>query len=256
MKRDDFNPAPIRYLSLFSGIEAASAAWAPLGWVCVGVAEIENFPCAVLAHHYPDVPNLGDITKITEAQIAALGHFDVMVFGSPCQDMSIAGKRKGLLNADGTVTRSGLFFAAFNIFQWGRKHCGARFALWENVPGSYSSNQGRDFASVVEFMAGLDDVAVPVNGWGTEGCALGDNGLLEWSCLDAQWFGVAQRRRRVFAVLDTGNWASRPPILLERESMRGDSAPRRETGQDVAGTITAGARKCDHAGSAGSGHSW
>ena len=238
MKRDELPATPIRYLSLFSGIEAATVAWAPLGWVCVGVAEIENFPLRVLAHHYPNVPNLGDITKITEADIAALGRIDVMVFGSPCQDMSVAGKRKGMLNADGTITRSGLFFAAFNIFQWAGKHGGCRFALWENVPGAYSSSQGRDFASVVELLAGLDDVAVPVNGWGTEGCALGDNGLLEWACLDAQWFGVAQRRRRVFAVLDTGNWSSRAPILLERQSMRGDFAPRRETGQDVAGTIT------------------
>lgn len=245
MKRDALPATPIRYLSLFSGIEAATVAWAPLGWVCVGVAEIENFPCAVLAHHYPSVPNLGDITKITEANIAALGRIDVMVFGSPCQDMSVAGKRKGMLNADGTVTRSGLFFAAFNIFQWARKHGGCRFALWENVPGAYSSSQGRDFASVVELLAGLDDVAVPVNGWGTEGCALGDNGLLEWACLDAQWFGVAQRRRRVFAVLDTGDWSSRAPILLERQSMRGDFAPRRETGQDVAGTITSSlGRRC------------
>ena len=238
MKRDELPATPIRYLSLFSGIEAATVAWAPLGWVCVGVAEIENFPLRVLAHHYPNVPKLGDITKITEADIAALGRIDVMVFGSPCQDMSVAGKRKGMLNADGTVTRSGLFFAAFNIFQWARKHGGCRFALWENVPGAYSSSQGQDFASVVELLAGLDDVAVPVNGWGTEGCALGDNGLLEWACLDAQWFGVAQRRRRVFAVLDTGNWSSRAPILLERQSLRGDFAPRRETAQDVAGTIT------------------
>lgn len=241
MKRDDFGPAPTRFLSLFSGIEAASAAWAELGWECAAVAEIDPFASAVLAHRHPHVRNLGDITKITEADIAALGRLDVMVFGSPCQDMSIAGKRKGLLNADGTVTRSGLFFAAFNIFMWAKKHCGCRFAVWENVPGSYSSNAGRDFASVVEFMAGLDDIAVPVHGWGTEGCALGDNGLLEWACLDAQWFGVAQRRRRVFAVLDTGDWASRQPVLLERESLRGDSAPRRETGQDVAGTVRASA---------------
>lgn len=238
MRRAELPATPIRYLSLFSGIEAATVAWAPLGWVCVGVAEIENFPLRVLAHHYPNVPKLGDITKITEADIAALGRIDVMVFGSPCQDMSVAGKRKGMLNADGTVTRSGLFFAAFNIFQWARKHGGCRFALWENVPGAYSSSQGRDFASVVELLAGLDDVAVPVNGWGTEGCALGDNGLLEWACLDAQWFGVAQRRRRVFAVLDTGDWSSRSPILLERQSLRGDTAPRRETGQDVAGTLS------------------
>jgi DNA (cytosine-5)-methyltransferase 1 len=214
----------MRYLSLFSGIEAATVAWHPLGWECVGVAEVEPFPCAVLAHHYPDVPNLGDVTRITEADIKALGHIDLVVFGSPCQDLSVAGHRKGLINADGTVTRSGLFFTAINIAHWS----GARFWLWENVPGAYSSNKGRDFAAVVEFMAGMDECPVPPRGWATEGVAVGDNGLLEWACLDAQWFGVAQRRRRVFALLDTGDWAGRPPILLEPEGLRGDSAPSRE----------------------------
>lgn len=227
----------MRFLSLFSGIEAASVAWHPLGWQCAGVSEIEPFPCQLLACRYPSVPNLGDVTKITEDQIKALGRIDVVVFGSPCQDLSVAGKRKGLLNADGTITRSGLFFAAFNIFQWARKHGGARFALWENVAGAYSSNAGQDFAAVVSYMAGLDDVAVPAYGWGKEGCALGDNGLLEWACLDAQWFGVAQRRRRVFAVLDTGDWSSRPPILLERNSLRGDSPPSRKAGSGFASDV-------------------
>lgn len=218
----------MRYLSLFSGIEAATVAWHPLGWECAAVAEIEPFPCAVLAHHYPDVPNLGSVTGITEAQIKALGHIDIVVFGSPCQDLSVAGHRKGLINADdGTVTRSGLFFTAINIARWS----GARFWLWENVPGAFSSNKGRDFAAVVEFMAGLDAVDVPPRGWATEGVAVGDNGLLEWAVLDAQWFGVAQRRRRVFALADLGDWANRPPILLEPEGLRGDSAPRREAGE-------------------------
>ena len=231
----------MRYLSLFSGIEAATVAWHPLGWECVGVSEIEPFPCAVLAHHYPDVPNLGDVTKITEEDVAALGPIDVVVFGSPCQDLSVAGHRKGLINADGTVTRSGLFFTAVNIFTWARKHCGARFALWENVPGAFSSNKGRDFGAVVGFLAGLDDVPVPAKGWGTEGIALGSNGLVEWATLDAQWFGVAQRRRRVFALLDTGDWSSRPPILLEPDSLRGNSAPSRSAGESVAASVIKGA---------------
>jgi DNA (cytosine-5)-methyltransferase 1 len=233
----------MRYLSLFSGIEAATVAWKPLGWECVGVAEIEPFPCAVLAHHYPDVPNLGSVTDITEEQIKALGHIDIVVFGSPCQDLSVAGHRKGLINANGTVTRSGLFFTAINICKWSR----ARFWLWENVPGAFSSNKGRDFASVVEFMAGMDECPIPPKGWGTEGVAVGDNGLVEWATLDAQWFGVAQRRRRVFALTDTGDWANRPPILLEPDSLRGDSAPSREKEQEVAGTIS----KCSFAGGAG-----
>ncbi|MGP1629958.1 MAG: DNA cytosine methyltransferase [Giesbergeria sp.] len=227
----------MRYLSLFSGIEACSVAWAPLGWECVAVAEIEPWPSRVLAHHYPGVPNLGDVTKVTEEQIAMLGRIDVVVFGSPCQDLSVAGKRKGL---DGA--RSGLFFTAMRIVGWVRQWCDCRFALWENVPGAFSSNKGRDFAAVVDAMAGLEGTGVPPKGWGTEGCALGSEAMVEWSTLDAQWFGVAQRRRRVFALADFGDWRNRPPILLEPESVRGDTAPRREAGQDVAGTLASRTR--------------
>lgn len=225
----------MRYLSLFSGIEAATQAWHSLGWQCAAVSEIDPFACAVLAHRYPHVPNLGDITKITEAQVAALGRLDLIVFGSPCQDLSLAGKRKGLAGE-----RSGLFFTAMRIIGWARKHCGLRWALWENVPGAFSSNGGADFAAVVEQLAGLtEQPAVPPKGWGNEGAAVGEEGMVEWSTLDAQWFGVAQRRRRVFAIADFGDWACRPPILLERQSVRGDSAPSREEGQAVAGCLAA-----------------
>ena len=123
----------MRFLSLFSGIEAASVAWKPLGWECVAVAEVEPFPCALLADHYPTVPNLGDITKITQAQIESLGHIDAVVYGFPCQDLSVAGKRKGLKHADGTHTRSGLFFHASDIIRWSR----ARWSIAENVPGLF-----------------------------------------------------------------------------------------------------------------------
>jgi len=223
---------PIRYLSLFSGMEAAHLAWAPLGWECVAVAEIEPAACALLAHRLPHVPNLGSVTDIAAEKIAALGHIDVVIGGSPCQDLSVAGKRAGLAGA-----RSGLFHEQLRIFNAARTLCGARWLVWENVPGAFSSNQGRDFAVVVGALAGCE-LDVPPDGWGNEGVALGDNGLVEWSVLDAQWFGVAQRRRRVFAVLDTGNWADRPPVLLEPDSLRGDSAPRREAGERVAGTLT------------------
>ncbi len=225
----------MRYLSLFSGIEAATVAWHPLGWEPVGFAEIEPFPCAVLAHHYPDVPNLGGVTEITDERIAALGHIDVVVGGSPCQDLSVAGKRNGLAGE-----RSGLFHEQIRIFNAARHFCGARWLIWENVPGAFSSNRGRDFAVVAGAMAGCR-IDVPADGWGTEGVALGDAGLVEWCVLDAQWFGVAQRRRRVFAVLDTGNWADRPPVLLERDGLRGDSPPSRESREDLAPTIRAGA---------------
>jgi DNA (cytosine-5)-methyltransferase 1 len=213
----------MRYLSLFSGIEAATVAWHPLGWECVAVAEIDKFPCALLAHKYPDVPNLGDVSKVTAEDIRALGPIDLVVFGSPCQDLSVAGKRKGLAGA-----RSGLFHVALDIVDWAREHCGARWALWENVLGAFSSQQGRDFATVVEELAGLSDCPVPPKGWGNEGAAIGEKAMVEWSTLDAQWFGVAQRRRRVFALADFGDWTRRSPVLLEPESLRGDSAPSRD----------------------------
>lgn len=258
----------IRYLSLFSGLEAAHLAWAPLGWECVGVAEIDPAPCAVMAarigatrpRYMPSpnaddltederdrrraalkslsriqwgdrIQNLGDVSQATPADIAALGRIDVVVGGSPCQDLSVAGKRRGLAGA-----RSGLFFQQLEIFDAARHLCGARWLVWENVPGAFSSNAGHDFAVVVGEMAGLD-IAVPADGWGTEGLALGERGLVEWSVLDAQWFGVAQRRRRVFAVLDTGAWADRPAVLLERDGLRGNSAPRREAGENPSGTL-------------------
>jgi DNA (cytosine-5)-methyltransferase 1 len=223
----------LRYLSLFSGMEAAGLAWKPLGWQCVGVAEIDPAACAVLAHQYPDVPNLGDICGITGSRLSQLGRIDVVIGGSPCQDLSVAGRRAGLVGA-----RSGLFHEQLRVFDAARIVCGARWLVWENVPGAFSSNSGRDFALVVGSLAGTE-LPVPEEGWGSEGVALGPNGLVEWSVLDAQWFGVAQRRRRVFAVLDTGSWSDRPPVLLEPESLRGDHPPRREARENPTGTLTA-----------------
>ena len=211
----------LRYLSLFSGIEAASAAWESLGWSPVAFSEIERFPSEVLKTHFPGVQNLGDITQISERQISSLGPIDIVVGGSPCQDLSIAGKRDGLNGA-----KSQLFFEQIRIFHEARKHNGARFLLWENVHGTLSSHKGKDFARVVEEMAGLYGVVVPPHGWGGQGAALGDNGMLQWRVLDAQWFGVAQRRRRLFCLLDTGDWASTAPILLEPEGMSGNPPSR------------------------------
>ncbi len=239
----------MKYLSLFSGIEAATQAWHPLGWTPVAFSEIEKFPCAVLAHHYPDVPNLGDITKITEADIKALGHIDLVVGGFPCQDLSIAGKRKGLKNHDGTSTRSGLFFDAMRIIRWANP----RWTVIENVPGLYSSNGGRDFAAVVGEMVG-SKFGVPRNGWRTAGTALGPSGLCEWRCLDAQFFGVPQRRRRVFLVRDIGDWASRAPIFLIANSLQGHPAPGRKAGKSVAALTANGVGTCgadDNQGQAG-----
>ena len=229
----------MRYLSLFSGIEAATAAWHPLGWEPVAFSEIEKFPCAVLAHHYPLVPNLGDVTKITDEQIKALGRIDIVVGGSPCQDLSKAGKRKGLAGE-----RSGLFYEQIRIFNAARLFCGARWLVWENVPGAFSSNKGSDFSIMVGEMAGCS-IATPKGGWGKEGVALGDNGLLEWCVLDAQWFGVAQRRKRVFAVLDAGDWGNREPVLLESDKLRSDYPPSRDSGEYSTATTYGGAEGAD-----------
>lgn len=222
----------MRFISLFSGIEAASVAWERLGWKCAALAEIEPFPCAVLKHHYPTVPNLGNVEETTKCQIETLGQVGCVIFGFPCQDVSVAGQRKGLNNADGTITLSGLFFTAVKISEWSK----ARYVVVENVPGLFSSNEGRDFASVVGELAGIE-FDVPREGWRNTGVALGPKGLVEWSVLDAQWFGLAQRRKRVFLILDTGDWRNRPPILLERESLSGNSPPRRETGEGTAPPI-------------------
>ena len=231
----------MRFLSLFSGIEAASVAWTPLGWEPAAFSEIEPFPCSVLRHHYPHVPNLGDVTRITRQQVEALGRIDLVCGGFPCQDLSVAGKRKGLMNADGSTTRSGLFFDAMRIAEWAR----ARWTVLENVPGLFSSNDGRDFAAVVGEMAGCE-FDVPPNGWENAGVAVGPRGLVEWTTLDAQYVrveshprAVPQRRRRVFIVRDSGSWTNRPPLFLERESLCGHPAPRREAGQGVAGTLSA-----------------
>lgn len=223
----------MRYLSLFSGIEACTVAWKPLGWECVAVAEIEPFPCAVLAHHYPNVPNLGDVTKITEEDIKNLGQIDLVVFGSPCQNLSVAGNRKGLQGES-----SGLFYEAIRLISYARQHNGCRFALWENVPGSFSSNKGDDFREVVRELSANRNINTPANGWGNTGVALGENGLVEWRVLDAQYFGLAQRRKRVFAIVDFGNWQDRPPILLEPKGVCGDTPPSRETGEKVAAIAT------------------
>lgn len=225
----------MKYLSLFSGIEAATVAWHPLGWEPVAFAEVDKNASRVLAHHYPNVPNLGDITKITAAQIAALGQIDLVVGGFPCQDLSVAGKRKGLNNSDGSVTRSGLFFDAMRLVRLAKP----KWVVIENVPGLYSSKGGRDFASVVGEILGIE-FDVPKDRWKNTGVAVSKTGRVEWSTLDAQWFGLAQRRKRVFFVGYFGDWASCAPVLLERESLSGHSAPRREKRQGAPETALRG----------------
>jgi DNA (cytosine-5)-methyltransferase 1 len=200
----------MKYATVCSGIEAPSVAAEPLGWIPVWFSEIEPFPCKVLAHHYPDVPNLGDMTKITKERIDELGPVDVFVGGTPCQSFSIAGLRQGLADPRGNLALEYLRIA---------DALRPRFVVWENVPGVLSSNGGRDFESFLTALAELG------YGWA-------------YRVLDAQFFGVAQRRRRVFVVgCAGGDWKRAAEILFEPESVRGDSAPSREAGEGITRTV-------------------
>jgi len=228
---------PMKYLSLFSGIEAATAAWEPLGWECKGFSEILPQQSQFLAAKYPNVKNYGDVTKISDRDIKEIGEVDVVVFGSPCQGLSVAGKRGGFNgNASSSNTNSALFFHGLRV----ARATGARFILWENVFGALCCSKGKDFARVVGEMAGIDGLEPPDQGWQNEGAAVGSFGLCEWSVLDSQFFGVAQRRRRLFTLLDTGDWQSRRPILLEPRTMRGNVKEGTGKGQDIAEGIREG----------------
>ena len=197
----------MKYLSVCSGIEAATVAWHPLGWQAVGYSEIEKFPSQVLAHHYPNVPNFGDMTKFKEWNLES--NVDVFVGGTPCQSFSVAGLRKGLDDPRGNLMLTYLAIADKYRPRW---------LVWENVPGVLSSNGGKDFGT---FLGGLGEL-----GYG-----------FAYRVLDAQYFGVAQRRRRVFVVGYLGDWRRAAAVLFERYSLSGDSAPRREKGERIAKSI-------------------
>jgi DNA (cytosine-5)-methyltransferase 1 len=202
----------VKYLSVCSGIEAATVAWHHLGWEPAGFAEVEKFPAQVLAHHYPGVPNFGDLTKHDQWPLAS-GAVDLLVGGTPCQAFSVAGLRRGMDDARGQLTLEFVRLAARLCPRW---------IVWENVPGVLSSGGGRDFGS---FLGALGELGY---GWA-------------YRVLDAQYFGVAQRRRRVFVVGYLGDWRRAAAVLFERESLRGNPPPRREAGQRPAGASVAGA---------------
>lgn len=201
--------------SVCSGIEAASVAWHPLGWRSAFYSEIEKFPSAVLAHHYPNVPNYGDMTKFQEWPDAAI---DVLVGGTPCQSFSVAGLRKGLADPRGNLMLTYLAVAERYRPSW---------LVWENVPGALSVDGGQAFSTLIGGLAELGYHAA-------------------WRVLDAQFirvdgFGraVPQRRRRVFVVGYLGDWRRAAAVFLERESLCWDTPPRREAGKAVAPTISA-----------------
>jgi DNA (cytosine-5)-methyltransferase 1 len=202
----------MRYLSVCAGIEAATCAWHPLGWQPVAFSEVDRFPSAVLAHHYPDTPNVGDMTKIATGE-TDVGPFELLVGGTPCQSFSVAGLRKGLADPRGNLAIAYLEIARRYRPQW---------LVWENVPGVLSSNGGRDFGSILGGMGEL--------GYG-----------FAYRVLDAQYFGVAQRRRRVFVVGCLGDWRGAAAVLFERHSLQGHPAPRREAGETAAPIAASGA---------------
>lgn len=201
----------MKYGSVCSGIEAASVAWEPLGWEPVFFSEIEPFPSSVLAHHWPKVPNHGDMTRYAEWGYKP-GAVDVLVAGTPCQSFSVAGLRGGLDDARGNLA---LVFARMV------EYLRPRWVVWENVPGVLSSNGGRDFASIIGAFSELG-----------YSCA--------WRILDAQYYGVPQRRRRVFLVASAGDWRGPAAVLFERESLRGNPQASRKTRKETASSTRDG----------------
>lgn len=198
---------PIRYLSVCSGIEAATVAWASLGWKPTAFSEIDKFASALLSYHYPDVPNLGDFTEIN---ISELDPFDLLVGGTPCQDFSIAGLRAGMDGERGKLTFEFLRLVAAARPRW---------VVWENVPGVLSANGGRAFGT---FLGALEELGY---GWA-------------YRVLDAQYFGVPQRRRRVFVVGCRGDATRAAAVLFEQQSLLGNPAPSKEPWA-VANALTA-----------------
>ena len=200
----------MNYGSVCSGVEAATVAWHSLKWTPQWFSEIEQFPSAVLNHHYPNVPNMGDMTKHKEWNNGAI---DLLVGGTPCQSFSVAGLRKGLDDPRGNLMLTYLAIAEQYQPKW---------LVWENVPGVLSSNGGKDFGA---FLGALGQL-----GYG-----------FAYRVLDAQYFGVPQRRKRVFVVGCLGDWRSAAAVLFESHSLQGHSAPGRKKGQKPSPSVTTGA---------------
>lgn len=196
----------MRYLSVCSGIEAATVAWHDMGWEAAAYSEIEKFPSEVLKHHYPLVPNMGDMTKYKEWEIGTIG---LLVGGTPCQSFSVAGLRKGLEDPRGNLALT--YVGILDKFR-------PKWFVWENVPGVLSSGGGRDFGSFLGAVAQL--------GYG-----------FSYRVLDAQHFGVAQRRRRVFVVGHLGDWRPTAKVLFESESLQRNTNKSRKKGEGVTGFV-------------------
>lgn len=233
--------------SLFSGSGGFELAGSRCGIKPLWASEIEPFPILVTATHFPDMEHFGDIKKMNGGLIPKV---DIITGGSPCQDMSIAGKREGL---DGS--RSNLFREQVRIVKEMRKSDEAagrtgkqirpRYMLWENVPGAFSSNKGKDFRSVLEKIARIKDssVSIPMpEKWKNAGSIMGDDYSISWRVLDAQYFGVPQRRKRIYLVADFGGDTA-PEILFEQDSLRGNTEESRKEGKGIANNARDGSKE-------------
>lgn len=233
----------MNFISMFSGIEAASVAWGSLGWQAMALAEIEAFPSAVLAHHYPDVPNIGDMTAHEWSQYR--GRCDVVVGGPPCQAFSVAGLRRSLDDNRGNLSLQ--YMRAIHAID-------PEWSVTENVPG-WLSTKDNAFGCFLAGLVGEDAELLPPGGrWTDAGVASGPERTAAWRILDAQYFGLAQRRRRVFvlSVRGSGDWRPAAALFPVGESLSGNPPPRREKGQgfaaDVAGSLTASGRGVERPG--------
>lgn len=226
----------MRFGSVCSGIEAASVAWDVLGWRAAWLSEIEPFPCALLSQHYPDVPNLGDMTTIAPRILAGeVEAPDVFTGGTPCQAFSTAGKRQSLADERGNLTLT--FCEIANAIDTVRAANGQQPAviIWENVPGVLSTRDNA-FGCFLGELAGESGPLEPAGRrWTDAGCVYGPARAVAWRVFDAQYFGLAQRRRRVFVVASARNGFDPAKVLFEFEGVRRDTPPRREAGEASAG---------------------
>lgn len=238
------------YGSVCSGIEAASVAWETLGWKPAWFSQFDpehnykrqpDFPSRVLAHHWPHVPNLGDMTKIADlVRWGAIEAPDVLVGGTPCQAFSVAGLRKGLSDPRGQLTIS-FGELADAIDEQREKPC---TIIWENVPGVLNSKDNA-FGCFLALLAGEScELQPPGRKWTNAGCVSGPKRVVAWRVLDGQYFGVAQRRRRVFVIASADPDFDPTAVLFESDSMRRDTPPSRETGSQVAALTANGVGTC------------
>ena len=234
----------MKYLSVCSGIEAASVAWHPLGWEPLAFSEIEPFPRAVLAHHYPDVPCHGDFTVLRDQPWIV--DADVLVGGTPCQAFSVAGLRNSLADERGNLSLE--FVRLADAIDTVRSGAGREPAIivWENVPGVLSVKDNA-FGCFLAALAGESTPLVPPRGkWTDAGVVDGPQRTVAWRILDAQYFGLAQRRRRVFVVASARAGFDPAAVLLEFEGLRRDTPPRREAGKAASGGATSRAGERSH----------